>query len=270
MGGVLVVASREDGRELARYELNAAPVWDGMAAANSQLVVCLCDGSVICWEPAVACETNTDQIELLGDDLSAWREDRGDWHLVGEVSLAADNPEQLMSNPGKGTVVNTPTGKTEHLVSKYEHGDVEAHIEFLVPSGSNSGVFFQGRYEIQILDSWGKEKKTKHHDCGGIYKSLQHKGHPPRGNASLPPGQWQTYDIVFRAPRLDPKGKKTANAKFVKVVHNGQVIHENVEVLGPTRSMEGKMEVSIGPLLLQGDHGVVAYRNIWLRPIETD
>jgi hypothetical protein len=206
----------------------------------------------------------------LGDDLSAWREDRGDWHLVGEVSLAADSPEQLTSKPGKGIVVNTPTGKTEHLISKREHGDVETHIEFLVPRGSNSGIFFQGRYEIQILDSWGKEKKIKHHDCGGIYKSLQHKGHPPRVNASLPPGQWQTYDIVFRAPRFDADGRKIADAKFVKVIHNGQVIHENVEVPGPTRSMEEKPEVATGPLLLQGDHGLVAYRNIWLRPIEID
>lgn len=213
------------------------------------------------------CGKVPEKVELLGDDLSAWCEDRGDWHLVGEVKLAADNPEQLTCAPGKRIAVNTPTGKTNHLVTKYEHGDVEAHIEFLVPKGSNSGVFFQGRYEIQILDSWGKKKKINHHDCGGIYKSLQHKGYPPRVNASLPPGQWQTYDVVFRAPRFDAEGKKIANANFVKVVHNGQVIHENVEVLGPTRSMEGKSEVSIGPLLLQGDHGVVAYRNIWLRPI---
>ena len=210
------------------------------------------------------------EVELLGDDLSAWHEERGDWHMVGEVRLAADNPEQLTGTPGKGTAVNTPTGKTKHLVTRNEYGDLEAHIEFLVPKGSNSGVFFQGRYEIQVLDSWDKEKKIKHHDCGGIYKSLQHKGHPPRVNASLPPGQWQTYDIVFRAPRFDADGKKTANAKFVKVVHNGQVIHENVEVLGPTRSMEAKSEVSVGPLLLQGDHGLVAYRNICLRPIETN
>ena len=73
--------------------------------------------------------------------------------------------------------------------------------------------------------------------------------------------------MVFRAPRFDAGGKKTANARFVKVVHNGQVIHENVEVTGPTRAAAFNDEKPHGPLMLQGDHGPVAYRNPWIKPL---
>ncbi len=120
-------------------------------------------------------------------------------------------------------------------------------------------------HEIQILDSWGVEE-LKHGDCGGIYERWAngqgYEGHPPRQNASRPAGKWQSFDVVFRAPRFDAGGKKIANARFVKVVHNGKVIHENVEVTGPTRAAIFGDEKPTGPLMLQGDHGPVAYRNI--------
>jgi len=124
---------------------------------------------------------------------------------------------------------------------------------------------------VQILDSWGV-KQPKFGDCGGIYQRWDGKnrrgfeGHPPRVNASRPPGQWQTFDVIFRAPRFDSDGKKVANAKFIKVVHNGAVVHENVEVTGPTRAATFGDEKPIGPLMLQGDHGPVAYRNIRITP----
>jgi hypothetical protein len=86
-------------------------------------------------------------------------------------------------------------------------------------------------------------------------------------NASLPPGQWQTFDVVFRAPRFDASGKKTRSARFVKVAHNGKLIHENVEVTGPTRAATYNDEKPTGPLMLQGDHGPVAYRNVRVRPL---
>ena len=144
----------------------------------------------------------------------------------------------------------------------------------MVPKGSNSGIYFQARYEIQILDSWGVEQ-LKHGDCGGIYERWKdgrgYEGHPPRINASRQPGQWQSFDVLFRAPRFGTDGTKVANARFVKVVHNGFVIHENVDVTGPTRAAAfPNDEQPTGPIMLQGDHGPIAYRNIRVRPVELD
>jgi hypothetical protein len=208
---------------------------------------------------------------LVGKDLSAFSGDTGDWKIVGQVKPDPADQRRFVTAPGAGVAVNGSTGRTRNLLSKHHHGDVEAHVEFMVPKGSNSGVYFQGRYEVQILDSWGVEH-PKYGDCGGIYQRWKDgrgfEGHPPRVNASRAPGEWQTFDCIFRAPRFDAQGKKIANAKFVKVVHNGTVVHEDVEVTGPTRAATFGDEKPTGPLMLQGDHGPVAYRNIWLRPLE--
>jgi hypothetical protein len=210
---------------------------------------------------------------LIDQDLGTWREPHGDWQIVGEVKAGGEGDRLLVATPGEGVMVNGAKGRTSNALSKLEHADVEAHIEFMVSKGSNSGVYFQARYEVQILDSWGV-KKPKHGDCGGIYQRWKDgkgfDGHPPRVNASRPPGQWQTFDVIFRAPRFDQNGKKTENARFVKVVHNGVVVHENVELTGPTRASTYNDEKSIGPLMLQGDHGPVAYRNISIKPIRLD
>ncbi len=208
---------------------------------------------------------------LVGDDLSQWREPHGDWQVTGDVQAGGQQQRFLIPVPGAGVIVNGPTGRTRNLQSKTQHGDVRMHVEFMVPKGSNSGVYFQGRYEIQVLDSWGVED-LKHGDCGGIYQRWKdgkgYEGHPPRTNASRPPGQWQSFDVVFRAPRFDPAGKKLENARFVRVVHNGTVVHENVELTGPTRAASFSDEKPSGPLMLQGDHGPVAYRKIELTPLE--
>lgn len=205
---------------------------------------------------------------LIGGDLSAWRAPTGEWVLAGEVTTDPKDEKKLAWKPGTGVVVNGEAGRTNHLVSKTEHGDVEVHIEFVVPKGSNSGVYLQGRYEIQVLDSWGVQE-PQYSDCGGIYQRWKddkgYEGHPPRVNASRPPGEWQSFDIVFRAPRFDDKGNKIENARFVKVVHNGQVVQENVELTGPTRASLYEDEAPLGPLMLQGDHGPVAYRNVTLK-----
>lgn len=219
---------------------------------------------------SVAAEPGSQVIELIGSHLSAWREPHGQWQVVGRVEMDSQAPRKLQWEPGQGIIVNGPKGRTSNLLSKHAHGDVEAHIEFMVPEGSNSGVYFQGRYEIQILDSWGKEAPG-HGDCGGIYQRWKDgrgfEGRGPRVNASRKPGRWQSFDVVFRAPRFDAQGNKIAPACFVKVVHNGVVVHEDVELSGPTRAATYDDEAPTGPLMLQGDHGPVAYRNIRLRPL---
>ena len=181
------------------------------------------------------------------------------------VAAGASKPPEVLVNHGEGNPGD--------LVSEIEFGDVEVHVEFMVPEGSNSGVYLQGRYEIQILDSHGKGH-PRHDDCGGIYQRWDdnrdprgYEGHPPRENAARPPFQWQSYDIVFRGPRFDADGNKIGNARFEKVMHNGIVVHEDVELTGPTRGgFTG--EVAEGPLRLQGDHGPIAYRNVRVRRID--
>ncbi len=199
-----------------------------------------------------------------------WRPDIGSWFEAGGAGLDAANAKLLKAATGTGVMVNGPDGRTGHLVSKVEFGDVLAHVEFMVSKGSNSGVYFQGRYEIQVYDSWGVAEPQQI-DCGGIYQRWDGKrepkgfeGHAPRVNASRAPGQWQSFDVLFRAPRFDASGRKTENARFIKVIHNGVVVHENVELTGPTRASLYQDENPTGPLMLQGDHGPVAYRNIWM------
>ena len=88
---------------------------------------------------------------------------------MGGAAIDRSAPKMLVTEPGSGVLVNGETGRTSNLFSEMEHGDVVAHVEFMVPQGSNSGVYFQGRYEIQVLDSWRVEK-LKYGDCGGIYQ----------------------------------------------------------------------------------------------------
>jgi hypothetical protein len=92
-------------------------------------------------------------------------------------------------------------------------------------------------------------------------------GHSPMVNASKAPGEWQSFDIEFRAPVFDAAGKKTGNARFVKVLHNGKLIHENIELKAPTRACLWEDEKPAGPIMLQGDHGPVAYRNLTIEPL---
>jgi hypothetical protein len=206
-------------------------------------------------------------------DLDSWRKPIGNWLLAESVGVDPENPKLLSAQAGKDILVNGRKGREHDLLSKQTFGDVEVHVEFLIPKGSNSGVKLQGLYEIQICDSWGV-KEPKAADCGGIYpraelKPKYHyldKGFPPRANACKRPGEWQTLDILFRAPRFDADGRKTANARFVKVVLNGTVIHENVETPTPTGHAWHNKEAPTGPLLLQGDHGPVAFRNVRVRP----
>ncbi len=202
------------------------------------------------------------------------------WHHVTNWTNAADatmdsaERSSIVIDEEGGGVLVSQKGDASHVQTTSQFGDVELHLEFMVPAGSNSGVYLQGRYEVQVLVSWGKPKPS-FGDCGGIYERWDearspkgYEGHPPLINASRKPGHWQTYDIVFRAPRFDASGEKIANARFEKVVHNGVLVHENLELSGPTRgSLPSPSEVAQGPLMLQGDHGPVAYRNIRIRRI---
>jgi hypothetical protein len=210
---------------------------------------------------------------LPGKDLSAFRGKTDGWAHVESVALDPKLPRKLIGKPGVGAVFNGAKGRARDLVTTQTYGDLEVHVEFLIAKGSNSGVKFQGLYEIQIVDSH-KAKVLTGDSCGGIYpraelKPKYHhidKGIAPRTNAARPAGEWQTLDAIFLAPRFDAAGKKVANARIVRATLNGKLIHENVELKTPTGANWTKKEVARGPLLLQGDHGPVAFRNVRVRP----
>jgi hypothetical protein len=215
-------------------------------------------------------------IELIGDHgFDGWRKPTEEWIVAGDARPDFRNRSRLVAETGHGTLVNGVKGKTRNLHSKQDFGDLEAHFEFQIPKGSNSGVKFETLYEIQIDDSFGIAKPTASH-CGGIYPRAEmlpryhhiDDGIPPRVNAARQPGVWQTLDVIFRAPRFDADGKKVKNARFEKVVLNDQVIHEDVELKTPTGHAWRLKEVARGPILLQGDHGPVAFRNIRVKALD--
>ncbi len=149
------------------------------------------------------------------------------------------------------------------VTSKEKFGDVSLHIEFRLPyqpyargqGRGNSGIYLQGRYEVQMLDSFGLEGKDN--ECGGLYTIKD-----PSVNMCYPPLAWQTYDIDY-SPANYKEGKKVANAT-ITVRHNGVLIHEKVELSNSTTSAPGKEGPENGPVFLQ-DHGnPVRYRNIWV------
>jgi len=157
--------------------------------------------------------------------------------------------------------------RTGSIATRQKFTDFRLHLEFRTPfkpeargqERGNSGVYMQGRYEVQVLDSYGLEGRDN--ECGGVYKVA-----PPRVNMCAPPGQWQTYDITFFAPRFDASGEKIENARL-SVWHNGVLIHDNLGVPHPTGGELDRNLAQPGPLLLQ-DHGnPVEYRNIWLLPL---
>lgn len=193
------------------------------------------------------------------------------WQEAGGIVDATSREKTLVASPGRGLLVCVPGAEPaarENLFTAWEHADLEIELEFLLPPKSNSGVYFQGRYEVQLFDSWGA-RDLRPRDCGGIYQRWDpargpgregFEGHAPRVNAARPPGEWQSLRVVFEAPRFDREGRKIRPARFVRVELNGQLVQENVEVGGPTRAAPFTDERPSGPLMIQGDHGPVAIR----------
>jgi hypothetical protein len=198
----------------------------------------------------------SDAIVLFGGkDLAAWTSGDGGpaaWKIVdGAVEIAA----------GKGDIQ-----------TKESFGDCQLHLEFQMPPAGgasqhrgNSGVFLMGRYEIQVLDSF-ENPTYPDGQCAALYGQ-----YPPLVNACRKPGEWQSYDVVFRAPRFE-KGA-LARPAFATVLHNGVLVHDHAEILGETahRALPAyKPHDGTGPLRLQ-DHGnPVRYRNAWIRRLPAE
>ncbi len=183
-----------------------------------------------------------------GSNLNRWK--NSDW-IVRDGYMAVNNGYQT---------------------SKETFGDVYLHLEYRMPKSvsgwgqkrGNSGVFLMGRYEIQVLDNWAN-RVYPDGQAGAIYGQK-----PPRVNACRKPGQWQSYDIFFRAPETDEDGEVIEPARMT-VLHNGIPIHNNVELLGKTAHKsvaQYQNPPSRGPLKLQEHGNEVHYRNIWVVPMD--
>ena len=215
-----------------------------------------------------------------GKNLDGWEytdPPKGAWGVTRGVFWGGEaNPAQLLATPEPGdrminTVANGKSASNIYTTRKF--GDVELYLEFMMARGTNSGVYLHGLYETQIWDSYGMVPRLDTDQCGAMY---HYAGGPingidggivPRVRAERPEGQWNSYHIWFQAPRFDAAGKKTAPARYLRVVFNGWLIHENVERLGPTTAGMKIPEAAENPLMLQGDHGSIAYRNIYMRPL---
>jgi hypothetical protein len=189
-----------------------------------------------------------------GKDLSQWQG-------------AGGGPAKWKAENGHMEVVKG----TGNISTRQGFGDCQLHIEWSTPTPAtgegqgrgNSGVFLMGLYELQVLDSY-QNKTYPDGQAGAIYGQ-----HPPLVNASRPPGQWQTYDIIFHRPHFDKNGKPVRPARMT-VLHNGVLVQDNVELTGPTAHQQRppyQQHADKLPITLQ-DHGnPVRYRNVWLREL---
>ena len=195
----------------------------------------------------------------------------------GATQLVGDKGYTLVPEKGDKTnwtfadgVLTAPEA-WDSLVTPDAYGDFFLHVEFNVNSApnkdpeadGNSGVYIQERYEVQILNSFGvPEQDYKASYCGSLYKLKK-----PDKIVCKPAGQWQTYDIAFRAARFDGE-KKTQDAR-ITVYHNGVLIHDDVDI--PHKTGAGEKEgPEPMPLKLQGHHNPVKFRNVWVKPLTLD
>jgi len=222
------------------------------------LLLCFARGA----EPARAIEP------FNGKDLSGWKTKPGEgknlW-TVGSAKLDPRDPKRfVVSADGSELINNSPAhGQSLDLYTQVLHGDAVISLEVMVPKDSNSGIYVMGEYEVQVLDSYGKDANPGPGDMGAIYGAQ-----PPKKPKYRAPGEWNSFEIHWQAPRFDAEGHKTANARFLKVVLNGAVIHENLEMPSATPGGVDGREKPKGPLMFQGNHGAVAYRNIRIEPLQ--
>lgn len=220
----------------------------------SDAIVLFAGSSLAEWEPAKA-------------KGKMWRLEDGAM-VVDSTKYSPEEAERIAATPGR-----KPDSPWDGLRTKRAFGDVQLHLEFRCPAvvvgksqgRGNSGVFFMEYYEVQVLDSYDNPTYVNG-QAGSVYKQF-----PPLVNASRPPGEWQTYDIVFIAPRFDDAGRLVSPAR-ITAFHNGVLIQHDVHLTGPTLwrgQPKYKAHAAKLPLILQDHNNLTAFRNIWIRELAT-
>jgi len=206
------------------------------------------------WKPV---DSNPDTFLWITGNVDL-DQDHGNRSFISRAIASDDSDSRVMINMAGPDWGRVREQRGVDLYTEQTFGDCTVEIEFMVAKNSNSGVYLMGEYEVQVLDSWGKTGELSQGDVGAIYSAAA-----PKVNASLEPGKWQKFVIDFEAPRFDADGKKIKDARFLKITLNGKVVQENVDVTkGSTGGGITGQESAKGPLMLQGNHGPVAYRNI--------
>ncbi|MGB3780714.1 MAG: family 16 glycoside hydrolase [Tunicatimonas sp.] len=178
------------------------------------------------------------------------------WRTAGGAYADRQRPGHLEPTDGQGVLVNLPDDQRQSdLITSWEHEDLDLSLDFMLPKGAHSRLFLQGRYAVELVDSWGKDSVVAD-GCGGIAQQA------PRLNACRAPGLWQHLGIKFRAPRFDENGQKTTNAQFTEVTLNGSVIHQDVAVDVPSPDAPFGDEKGQGPLVISGSGNPLALKNI--------
>lgn len=197
-------------------------------------------------------------------NLNAFNDPGKSWTIVGDVNGYINVANTLSAVNGEGVLLNLPTKKVKgtDLYTLLEYGDVDVEMKFLMSKNGNSGIYLQGRYEVQLEDSWNLSNSTSASN-GGIYNLKA-----PRINASKAPGLWQDLKISFQAPRFNSSGEKIQNARILKVLLNGVLVQENVELFNPTPGAVSNQEVAKAALRIQGDHGAIAFKDLVISEVE--
>lgn len=183
------------------------------------------------------------------NDVNAFKSPVPNWRLVGSVRADLNKVHALTTEPGQGIFVFSPSTKggsrdaqLTPLSTNLQHGDIDLEVEYLVAPQSRAGLYLQGRYGIQLADSW-ESRTARVSDNGSVAERWDagrppgqngYEGHPARQNVSRAPGLWQHLKISFQAPRFNAQNQKTRNARLMRVELNGVTIHEDIELTGPT------------------------------------
>ncbi|NQU22175.1 MAG: DUF1080 domain-containing protein [Candidatus Nealsonbacteria bacterium] len=235
--------------------------------------------TTFCWHVAARGDDFSPKQDTLPvkppKDATVLFDDRGTNLMLSKDGGEVDWPMEdgtLVSSSGKGG------NNTNHIVSRLHFHDADIHVEFMLPEkgGGNSGIYIHGNYELQIFNSFGKENPNQG-DAGAIYGFAK-----PAVNACRKPGEWQVYDVRYRAPRRDADGKIKEPGTITAFL-NGQKVQDNTSFEEPRsvyhpfrygatpyleKIWERQKKTETGPVFLQDHHAPVRFRNVWVRPLD--